>query len=185
MQSQNNGALKKYFTKERVLVYLIIFILFSVFVSLKMTDTTQTTTEAPTGRYTDPFSGQTVTRDPDKALDTYGAPKDEAILLGISTLLDHGLTSDQLAILQTSFQKYANINDIYEIAVEVDKISSLQNEETGGYTYEFPVMTNRADRHTARVETIGIDAARLLIFNPDKKLEYDSRTQEVAPIDAD
>lgn len=186
MRYLNNNGWREYFTRSRIIVLVLVFVLFSIFIVLKTIEKTISDGTVPTGRYTDPYSGETVTNEAGTTLESYGSSSGEPILLGISKLLDYGVTGDQFTIFKSQLKKYAQINTYYEVTIDVDAIQSFPKaDDSDTNSFIFPIMTNRSDKHTAQLDTTGIFSARLRVFDPDKKLEFDSTTLDTAPIDAD
>lgn len=128
--------------------------------------------------YFDPNSGETVSEISGVTPERFGAPGDELLYLGIGDLLDHGVTSGQLASVKYAFYQYAKPKKIKEISVKADSIKTKpRNSDTDGSKsiINFDVTADRKSSLKATLESdIITKKIRLRLTNSSGATVYDS-----------
>jgi hypothetical protein len=173
-EAKQDGRLKRFITIG--LLIAVIGLLWFIGSRSKKADTN---TLQP-NEYFDGRSGETVSNPGGKAPDTYGNATGQPIYLGISKLLDYGVTIGQLNALKQSFFEYsksakANIN---EVSIDISSIKSLPanpNSVTPKQTLTFNVQFNRDKTYDVQLDYFGINSIRLYLKDSAGKLIYDSK----------
>ncbi len=130
-------------------------------------------------QYYDKGSGQTVSDPEGRVPESYGAPNQELVFLGISKILDYGITFDQLNTLQYAFDQYSKSSgkNLKEISFQVATINHTTTETEQAITniLSFDVKFDRKDTvYKAKVDYSGLSTIRLYLSDSKGKQFYDS-----------
>lgn len=125
--------------------------------------------------YNDPYSGETLV-EATTVPESDGADPNTPIFMGMSKLLDYGITFDQLNLLRSHFEAYntTRTNKFKEISVVVSSITQQSHgrEDPDPIdTLSFDVVLNRSEKLHAKA-LYAINAAVELII-------YDTQGKEV------
>lgn len=128
--------------------------------------------------YHDPYSGETVTDIKGKTPDTYGTNPDKPIYLGISKLLDYGVTATQLEDFKQAVYNYSlNRNPrITEISIHVATLKRKvpdPNSDSVIDTLFFDVTINRKDTYQAQFDYSLLNTGHLYL-SQNNKIIFDS-----------
>lgn len=135
----------------------------------------------PIKEYVDPGSGETVSNLPNTP-EGEGGP----VLLGISKLLDFGLSKDQLDGLKIAFKNFSQLSKpaYKEISITVKSIVVAPRDRESNETTErmsFDVMVDRKQAFFAKLEYFDLTAVRLYVYaKNDNRLVYDSKTIDLS-----
>ena len=134
--------------------------------------------------YKDPLSGETVTNVKGKTPENYDGAKNEVTYLGVSKLIDAGMTQTQLEnlkIIVGQFSKDKNLS-ITELSVDVANITSFNENDQNGL--DFPVKINRSTTYSTSVRFIDFsDITVSFTSNGVKEYEKSSSTPKTDPND--
>jgi hypothetical protein len=168
-------------TKSRILAIAIISVFILVVISgLLLSSSSKKGGFNPnSGEYYDKNSGETVSNPPGKGPDTYGTASGAPIYLGVSSLLDSGLTYDQLTKVKYAFSNYftQNKKTVHEVSVNVNSITHGPRRKFSSDPYSdlFNVTFDRKDTYKVRIEYTGLDDVRLYLYNQKTDVQvYDS-----------
>lgn len=132
------------------------------------------------GEYYDPLSKQTVSDPPGKTPENFGGAAYDPLFLGFDKLIDRGLSSDQMNILDIHMKNflYEQSPPAKEVSLEVDSIKSQKNSgERPTFYISFNIRTDRKNDFNARLEYSDISTVRLLVYSKETgKLVFDSFT---------
>jgi hypothetical protein len=131
------------------------------------------------GRYYDAQSGQTVSNPSGKAPDTYGSASGQPIYLGISNLVDAGLTDDQLLRLKYAFNNYftQSKKNAKEVSIDVNSIVHGPHNPNSNspFSLNFNVTVDRSKTLKAKIEYTGLEDIRLFLYDQKTNTQiYDS-----------
>lgn len=131
------------------------------------------------GSYYDTGSGETVSNPDDKSPENLGTLGDLPLFLGLSKLLEQGVTQDQLDGLKLAFSKYPVLQDsksIREVSVSIDSIKVIPHDsEDPVQSLTFDTTINRQSKLVATVEYSGLSDVRLVLSSRQgTKTEFDS-----------
>lgn len=129
------------------------------------------------GQTYDPNSHQTVSNPTGKGPEinsTSGAP----IYLGISNLVNYGLSNYQLNSLKTAFLNYSNSlsTHIKQVSVNVDSIQSSQSSNAGleSFTISFNVVMDQKATYAAQITYSTPTQMELVLTNSAGNQVFDS-----------
>ncbi len=141
------------------------------------------------GEYLDPLSHQTISDPKGKSPETNGKENIRPVYLGFNTLIDQGLSSDQLSGLETAFYRYSTqqLQAIKEISVDVDNITTYQDKSfaNGSFVMQFKVRFDRKTDYTAKVEYSGLSVVRLYLLGANNQIIYDSQVIDAQGTEAE
>lgn len=163
--------------RKRILIVAGIFILLIVMTLFLISRSSKTSKNT----YVDPLSHQTVTNIPGKTPEKAGSRTDFPSLLGFDTLIDYGLTYNQLNELNQAFYNYSKSLPvpIQEISIDVDHITEQHdsNASHSPFVIQFKVRLDREADYRAKIVYYGINDMRLYLLNPTNgSVIYDSHT---------
>lgn len=117
------------------------------------------------GQYYDKPSGETVSDPSWKTKDNYATNDNQPIYLGFSTLLDYGMTQNQMTGVRYAFYQFAKKQNppIKEVSIYVKEIQQIT--ENGNQYLEFKVRTDRKTDYRARIEYTGLNAITLHLYD--------------------
>jgi hypothetical protein len=125
---------------------------------------------ASSGEYVDPNSHQTISNPSGKAPESYGTRPNESIYLGISPLLDHGLSTSQINDLKDAFYAYSKkAGPFRETSLNVDSITDGPHDTSGPTITDsvtFKVVFDRKTTYDAKFVYYDIDYGRLYLYDP-------------------
>ncbi len=128
----------------------------------------------------DANSGETVSDPVGKGADKYGTNGDEPIYLGISILIDHGVTYDQIGDLKKAFYAFSKKSPVRIKEVSI-KVSSIRNaphnaeSESTVDTIYFDVVMDRKTTYQAKFEYSNLNTAQLYLYQDgSKSIFFDS-----------
>lgn len=126
------------------------------------------------GEYYDKGSKQTVSNPKGKTPENNGDKQfaNQPVYLGISKLIDFGVSTDQLGIFKDTLVKYSPTSK--EFSVYVDTVNSIPVERGGRPTVMFDLLVNRESKVTAQLEYFGSTSIRLTLKDKTNKQVFDS-----------
>lgn len=154
-----------------VLIFIAIFILISIiYLALTYKKTTENKSELKVSTYVDPGSGETVYTVEGKAKEKTDYTN-TITFLGFTSLIDHGLSYNQLNKLKSHFNQYASVKkiDISEVSITVATYKFSRNN--GIKTMEFEVTINRKNKLNAKVEYVLLKDPVLYLYNQENSSE--------------
>jgi len=106
------------------------------------------------------------------------------LFLGFKTLLDHGLTADQVLNTKNAFVQYSKINnlDITQVSVDIKTFSTgIANEGTAkeSNSATFKAVINKETGINARINYSSVSRTELLIYDTGDKLLYASGVMNI------
>lgn len=176
MQSQNRNA-----RKIAVVFAVVVIVVFVVTIIVLVSKPHPSQNTAQETVYHDPYSGETVTDIKGKGPDTYGVNPEEPVFLGISKLLDNGISSTQLEDYKQAVYNYSLHRNpkIQEISIHVNDIKRPTRDPNSDIdTLTFDVTINRKDTYQARFDYSLLTIARLTLSQNGKQI-FDSGNIDV------
>ena len=201
MESQNNNSYvdPDLDSRRRKLVIIVGAILFVIILALLIIFTAKDSKKQDIpdidkgGRYTDPYSGETISDPPDKAPEKYNANPDTPVFLGYTKLLDLGISSTQVNDYQYAiFQKYKTENKkVSEVSIDVKTINLQQHDRYSSSNVDtalFDIVVDRKDRFKVKMDYYDLTKIHLYMFDTTGKQLYDSGeldTMRILPEEVD
>jgi len=144
------------FTRRQILIILVgLFLLVVVvLVAISSNNNTETTSVVDQNKYVDPASGETVLSPEGKV------PESEVsgslIILGITKLLDIGISNNQMSQLNSVLQKYSSEmkvgdNKITEISFDVSSFKQNINQDTSEVVVTSKLVINRSINQSIKI----------------------------------
>lgn len=164
-------------SKKRIIIIITIFTIFAVLIGIIFAINSGNINSAKdpsiTNVYVDPGSGETVYSTPNKTPEKAGGSS--VVILGLSKLLDIGITSNQIIKLRTYFSNYASTQNpkITEISITVSSIKRTINN--GEVTLDFIITIDRGSTMNAKIIYNNINDLILKLYKvTDNSLVYNS-----------
>jgi hypothetical protein len=164
-------------SRKRIIIIITIIALFIILIgiifAINSGNINSTKDPSITNIYVDPGSGETVYSTPNKTSEKAGGSS--VVILGLSKLLDIGITSNQIIKLRTYFSNYASAQNpkITEISITVASIKRTINN--GEVTLDFTITINRGSTMNAKIIYNNINDLNLKLYKvTDNSLVYSS-----------
>lgn len=128
------------------------------------------------GEYFDRGSGETVYDPEGRTPEKFGQDENQPLILGISKLLDYGLTKYQLEALATAFTNYSESKQqLGEVSIQVATIAAQPRDPNSEKdTLKFDAVFDRKDTYLVTLDYFDLTAVRLIISAADGKEIYNS-----------
>jgi hypothetical protein len=168
-------------TNPRILAAVILglMLLGIIFVLTKdATSSKKPVTNLNSGTYYDANSGETVSNPTGKGPDHYGVASKVPIYLGLSSLINFGVSNSQITLTQSAFLQYSkkNNNNIQEVSINSNSIQALtRDQDTSTSFVKFKVVFNRTTTDTAQLDYSDSGAIDLHLYDPSSSAQiFDS-----------
>lgn len=185
------------YNRKRKLIVIGVVAVFLIIFGLIVVLSNKTQKEKPipdisnSGRYKDPYSGQTVSDPPDKAPELYGRNPDAPIFLGTTKLLNYGITSHQVKDFQFGIFQYfqSKKQKIKEVSVDVSTITLKPHDRYSSSTVDtvnFDVVIDRTDRFKVQMDYYKLTAIHMYMNDSSGQRVYDSGeldNKEIIPVE--
>jgi len=130
------------------------------------------------GIYTDPGTGEVVYSPTDRVPEDGGSGEKQIVFLGMTNLLDIGISSDMIANIKLQFEHLSSLRDspITELSVNKSSIQQSIDQSTGEVTTTFIITINRSTELNSAVSFNSANNGFILkVLNPsDNTVLYDS-----------
>jgi hypothetical protein len=161
--------------KKKITIAIIIFVLFVSIISIiylivsNISNQNKTKDASITNIYNDPLSGEVLYETPNKESEK---SQTSIIILGISKLLDAGLTNNQLDKLRQYYDDYSLTLEkpVTEISVDVKSIEQSIDQSNNRLIVGFPILINRETNLRSEVISTDINNIILNIYNNNDKI---------------
>lgn len=165
--------------KRKIILLALALIGGIVVLSLVFKGSPDTTTTDGASEIYDPNSGDTISDPDDKTPDVYGTVSDAPVFLGLSKLLDAGLTLDQVNGFQYAFYHYGKNTKtaLREVSVSVSTINVLPHDRYStslSDTMLFDVLVNKKNLYKVKLDFTGFTAIQIYLSNEAGEQFYDS-----------
>ncbi|MDB5184885.1 MAG: hypothetical protein JWN38_693 [Candidatus Saccharibacteria bacterium] len=179
MQLQSRFAQLSKGKKQLALVgMVIVFVLLLVGLTAVTAPKKDTATGPKSTTYKDPYSGESITSTPETP-ESFNGSGSSVSILGLSALVDQGVTQDQFNVVQAQVTAFASAHSYSEVSVDKASINNAPRDpesDSTVNTYTFTIVTNRKTKHKAQLDCSGLSMARLQIFDQSGTSEFDSGT---------
>ena len=134
---------------------VIVVILFAIF------QPREPQAEGPTGEvtgYTDPYSGEAVTETEGKVPESFNT-SGSMTFLGISRLLDYGISQQQITLLKAYLQEYSHRREanqetaFKEVTIDFNTYSQSISQESSQTILSFEIVANRDENQRYYIES--------------------------------
>lgn len=172
MQSPNRN---KIILISIVLLPVIISVAIFIFVSNRNSNSNSE-------EYFDPGSGETVSSPKNKTPELFGTYTSGPLLLGFSKLINAGLTTDQLKLVEAAAVTFSGTDGrkITELSVTVDTIE--QNISEGVINLTFELTANRQTKYLCLVSYSDLDSVQVVITDKAGKQVFDSGVRQISDL---
>jgi hypothetical protein len=166
MQQTRN---KKLFVIGGLLLVMVVVLLLLSF-KKPAPKQSNSSTRPKTTSYTDPTSHQTVVNQQGKAPETNGTTQNGPIFLGFSSLINMGISLQQVNALQAAFTAYQPFStDNTQISLAVDDLQQIDpttsKDPQGRWSIKSHVVVNQKDTYQVTFYYDGISSVQLHIYN--------------------
>jgi len=147
-----------------------------------------------TEEYYDKNSGETVSNPANRTPEKYGVIDEKPLYLGISKLLDKGVTFDQVEATKEALNRFSKSDNknIKEFSLDIQSIDQIIPKATDPpdtkATMYFNLTTDRTQTYKAKLEYFELTAIHLYVYDSrSNKLIYESGTlsSDSAEVDED
>lgn len=134
------------------------------------------------GLYNDPNSRETVSNPEGKTPENYGATTDAPIYLGFSSLLDIGVSSDQLGDYKFAVYQFLKSNNqkADEVSIAVDTVVPVPHDRDSASTVDsvnFNIVVDRKTTYKVKMDYFDLSSIDLRIYDATGANQvYDSGT---------
>lgn len=159
--------------KAKILIIIGIFVLLVTFISIiylilnnKQINNQKDSSETIT--YIDPGSGETIITTPNKIPETVTG--EDILTLGFTSLIDRGMTKNQVDKLKSYFLDYSNTLEkpISEVSISISSIGKTVNN--GVVDISFNTTIDREQTIQAKVKYLGLDNPSLVLYKNKKEI---------------
>lgn len=161
---------------DRIIMIVLFIIISLVLLFFIVFSSNKKSKDGAVGEYYDPGSGETVSDPKDRAPEKVGQTSPEITYLGISKLLDAGVTEFQLDSFRLALNMFSGTNNYFikEASVTVSSITSEQIQEGDFYrVIKFELVVNRNTNYNAELYLESLSNVKLKLIENDK-LVFDS-----------
>ncbi len=165
-------------------IALLAILIFLIIAGSRKKSADTQTNQTSAGDYYDSKSGQTVSDPANRAPENYGGTTAQPVFLGITSLLNIGVTNYQLNATKQAFEQFAAAlkKPGKEFSVTVASITSIpedKNNPDSRPTASFELTIDRTASYQARLEYFDVTAVRLVVPDSSGKSVFDSGTVDL------
>lgn len=168
-------SINKLHPKTKIIILIAIALILFLFLTLAPKDSEIINVED--NEYYDPGSGETVFNPSDRDPESVGSLTKDIVHLGTSSLLDVGMSMDQIDLYKQAVTNYSESKNSYvdEVSINISTIETDSSHEKGYYnTINFELTINRQDVYDAEINLSGISTIEFNIQDKAGNLIYTS-----------